>query len=136
MEAWREALTFSGQSPGLKHFARNLDSPNLISPRNPEYRKEMNAMKNLKFVPIISLIVFAVPVQAEEKHPEHDAVMKVVDSFFEAINTSSAELMSEIALLDSMTYSVREQDDGQWTFRARPQTWDLDRSKNRLRPAP
>ena len=93
-------------------------------------------MKNLKFVPIISLLVFAVPVQAEEKHPEHDAVMKVVDSFFEAINTSSAELMSKIALHDSMTYSVREQDDGRWTLRARPQTWDLDRAKNRLHPAP
>ena len=68
--------------------------------------------------------------------PEHDAVMQVVDSFFEAINTSSPELMSEIALHDSMTYSVREQDDGQWTLRARPQTWDLDRAKNRLHPAP
>ncbi len=83
-----------------------------------------------------SLLLVTQQAFTDEKNPEHDAVMQVVNSFFEAINTSCAELMSEIALHDSMTYSVREQDDGQWTLRARPQTWDLDRAKNRLRPAP
>jgi hypothetical protein len=83
-------------------------------------------MRIVRLAGWLSLLLVAQQVLADEKHPEHDAVMKVVDSFFEAINTGSAELMSKIALHDSMTYSVREQDDGEWILRARPQTWDLD----------
>jgi hypothetical protein len=75
---------------------------------------------------LLSFLLVALPALADEKHPEHDAVMKVVHSFFEAVNTSNAALMTEIALHDSMTYSVREQADGHWTLRARPQTWDMD----------
>jgi hypothetical protein len=83
-------------------------------------------MRTIDLAGLLGLLLFAQQALAEEKHPEHDAVMKVVDSFFLAINTSDAALMKKIALHDSMTYSVREQDDGRWTLRARPQTHDFD----------
>jgi hypothetical protein len=85
-------------------------------------------MRTIKLTGLLSLLLLAQPALAGENHPEHDAVMQVVGSFFEAINTSSAELMAKITLHDAMTYSVREQDDGQWLLRARPQTYDLDQA--------
>lgn len=83
-------------------------------------------MRIIKLTGLLGLLLVAQQALADEKHPEHDAVIQVVGSFFEAINTSSAALMAEITLHDSMTYSVREQDDGHWLLRARPQTHDLD----------
>jgi len=83
-------------------------------------------MRTIGLVGWLGFLLVSQPALAEEKHPEHDAVMKVVDSFFEAINTSNPALMKEIALHDSMTYSVREQDDGHWLLRSRPQTYDFD----------
>lgn len=83
-------------------------------------------MHTMKLIGCLSLLLVVSQALAEKKHPEYDAVMKVVDSFFEAINTSNPELMKEIALHDSMTYSVREQEDGRWNLRARPQTHDFD----------
>jgi hypothetical protein len=83
-------------------------------------------MRTIVLAGLLSLLFFAQQAIAEERHPEHDAVMKVVDLFFVAINTSDAALMKKIALHDSMTYSVREQDDGRWILRARPQTYDFD----------
>lgn len=83
-------------------------------------------MRTISLTGWLSLLLVAPPALADEKHPEYSAVMQVVDLFFEAINTSDAGLMTKIALHDSMTYSVREQDDGHWSLRARPQTWDMD----------
>ena len=75
----------------------------------------MHTIKLAGWLGCLSLLLGAQQALADEKHPEHDAVMKVVDSFFEAINTSDPVLMKKIALHDSMTYSVREQDDSSWT---------------------
>jgi len=83
-------------------------------------------MRMVRLAGWLGLLLVAQQVAASEKHPEHDAVMLVVDSFFEAINTSDAALMKKLALPDSMTYSVREQDDGRWILRARPQSHDFD----------
>lgn len=83
-------------------------------------------MRIIKLAGCLSLLLFAPLANAEDKHREHDAVMKVVDLFFEAVNTSDAELMKEITLSDGMTHSIREQEDGRWTIRARPQSYGMD----------
>ena len=83
-------------------------------------------MHTIKLAAWLSLLLVAPQAFADEKHPEHDAVMKVIDLVFEAINTSDAVLMKKIALHDSMMYSVREQDDGHWSLRARPTSHDFD----------
>jgi len=83
-------------------------------------------MRTVSLAGWLSLLLVAPAAPADEKHPEYSAVMKVVDLFFEAINTSDAGLMAKIALHDSITYSVREQDDGHWSLRAMPQAWDMD----------
>jgi len=80
----------------------------------------------IKLAGWLGLLLVAQPALADEKHPEYDAVMKAVDAFFEMVNTSNAALMSKIGLHDAMTYSVREQEDGHWILRARPQTYDMD----------
>ena len=49
-------------------------------------------MRTIKLTGFLGLLLFAQQALADEKHPEHDAVMQVVGSFFEAINTSSAAL--------------------------------------------
>jgi hypothetical protein len=85
-------------------------------------------MRTIKLTGLLGLLLVAPQVLADEKHPEHDAVMQVVGAFFEAINSSSASLMAKIALHDAMTYSVREQDGGHGLLRARPQTHDLDQA--------
>lgn len=79
-----------------------------------------------KVIGILSLLLLAAQANAEEKHPEHDAVMKMVDLFFEAVNTSDAALMEQINLSDGMTHSIREQENGHWTVRARPQSYGMD----------
>jgi len=83
-------------------------------------------MSTIKLAGCLSLLLVASQALADEKHPEYDAVMKVVGLFFEAVNTSDAAMMKQIALHDAMTYSVREQENGRWILRARPQTYDMD----------
>lgn len=71
----------------------------------------------------LALVITAanISVLAQEKHPEHDAVMRVVDQFFRAINTGNDELMASISIDKSVIYSLREREDGSLTLRRREQ---------------
>lgn len=79
-------------------------------------------MKNLV---CSALILFGAMISltstAQEKHPEHDAVMAVVDQFFEALNTDNQALMASISIDGSHNYSIREKADSSFELRSRQQ---------------
>lgn len=79
-------------------------------------------MKNLVFSTLLLLVVLAsVNITAQETHPEHDAVMAVVDQFFEALNTDNQVLMASISIDGSHNYSIREKADSSFELRSRQQ---------------
>jgi hypothetical protein len=79
-------------------------------------------MKNPVF-PVLFLLSALVSqgIAAQETHPEHDAVMVVVDRFFEALNTDNQILMASISIDGSHNYSVREKADSTFELRSRQQ---------------
>lgn len=79
-------------------------------------------MKNLVFSALLLLsAIVHLNITAQEKHPEHDAVMVVVDQFFEALNTGNQALMASISIDGSHNYSIRERADRTFELRSRQQ---------------
>jgi|TARA_B110000908_G_scaffold169074_1_gene225367 hypothetical protein len=79
-------------------------------------------MKNRVFSTLFLLSALVSPcIAAQEKHPEHDAVMVVVDRFFEALNTDNQVLMASISINGSHNYSIREKSDSTFELRSRQQ---------------
>lgn len=79
-------------------------------------------MKNLVFSALLLLsTIVHLNTTAQEKHPEHDAVMVVVDQFFEALNTDNQALMTSISIDGSHNYSIREKADRTFELRSRQQ---------------
>ena len=79
-------------------------------------------MKNLVFPTLFLLIALVSPsIVAQEKHPEHDAVMVVVDRFFEALNTDNQVLIASISIDGAHNYSIREKSDSTFELRSRQQ---------------
>jgi hypothetical protein len=79
-------------------------------------------MKNSVFSALLFLsAIVSASLTAQEAHPEHDAVMAVVDQFFEALNTDNQILMASISIDGSQNYSIREKADRSFELRSRQQ---------------
>lgn len=90
-------------------------------------------MKKLVFTALLLLSVFVSSnIAAQETHPEHDAVMIVVDQFFEALNTDNQTLMASISIDGSHNYSIREKADSTFELRSRQQD-NLNLTPNAVR---
>jgi hypothetical protein len=79
-------------------------------------------MKNLVCSALFLLsVIGSSAITAQEKHLEHDAVMVVVNQFFEALNTDNQTLMASISIDGSHNYSIREKADLTFELRSRQQ---------------
>lgn len=58
---------------------------------------------------------------ADAKHPEYDAVVAVVDQFFEGLNTDNQALLASISLDGANIYTLRERADSSFELRTRRQ---------------
>ena len=77
---------------------------------------------------VLFVLLWSTSSNGQDKHPEHEVIIKTIDKFFLAINTSDAELTRQLVLPDAMNYTVGENQDGQWQLRSIPQTYYLDQS--------
>lgn len=53
---------------------------------------------------------------AQQSHPEHPAVMRVIDLFFESINTGNGELLASLEVEGAQILNIREDIAGQYQF--------------------
>ncbi len=82
----------------------------------------------MKYVFLSLMLLGTTAASEDSKHPEHDAIMKVVDSLFLAISTSDAELTRSIVTPDSMNYQVSPDGQGGWQHRSIPQSFFTEQS--------
>ncbi|MFK7865089.1 MAG: hypothetical protein AB8B95_12790 [Pseudohongiellaceae bacterium] len=75
----------------------------------------------LPLVILLAALVNTNIVLAQDTHPEHGAVVEVVDQFFEGLNTDNQALLASISIDGANIYSLRERADSKFELRTRRQ---------------
>lgn len=71
-------------------------------------------------VACLGLLTASVNATAQQSHPEYPAVQRVVDAFFEAINTNNGALMASLEVEGAKVLNIREEEAGEYEFVERP----------------
>lgn len=72
-------------------------------------------------VAILFMVCAGTAAAADARHPEHEAVVAVVDQFFEGLNTDDQGLLASITLDGANIYTLRERADSSFELRTRRQ---------------
>lgn len=63
-----------------------------------------------------ALLTASLTVSAQPAHPEQEAVLQVVEQFFESINTGDSELLASLEVDGAQILNIREAADGEPEF--------------------
>ena len=69
-----------------------------------------------KILSILLLLTTSQLVNAQQSHPEYVAVKRVIDNFFESINTANGELLASLELEGAQILNIREDTAGEYEF--------------------
>jgi hypothetical protein len=65
---------------------------------------------------LILVSICSISAKAQQSHPEYPAVQRVIDQFFESINTGNGELLASLEVEGAQVLNIREDVAGQYDF--------------------
>lgn len=69
-----------------------------------------------KLLIVTPLLLSGLTIQAQPTHPEYPAVKRVIDQFFESINTGNGPLLASLEVEGAQVLNIREDVAGEYAF--------------------